>query len=145
MGFSIEFSSIKTDMSAAEGVNHMIIDEKFFAGLGEDRRKYASGVILPDGSYRLTQAGHLHTLMDIMAMSANEIWEKIPKNDSPLFWLIEHTGCVITDENSTVGLAMTPEQEATYRRLVAHDIIADKYFDLTGERKKAAQMMAEQG
>ena len=131
-------------MSAAEGVDHMIIDEGFFAGLGEDRRKYASGVILPDGSYRLTQAGHLHTLMDIMSMPANEIWEKIPKNDSPLFWLIEHTGCVITDENSTVGLVMTPEQETTYRELVAHDIIADKYFDLTGERKKAAQLTAGQ-
>ncbi len=116
----------------------MVIDERFLSGLGEERTKYASGVILPDGSYRLTETGHLHALMELLPLTVNEIWEKIPKDDSPLFWLIEHTGCVITDENSTVGMKMTPEQEVTYRRLVAYNVIADKYFDLTEERKKAA-------
>lgn len=116
----------------------MVIDERFLSGLGEERRKYASGVILPDGDYRLTETGHLHALMELLPFTVNEIWEKIPKDDSPLFWLIEHTGCVITDENSTVGMSMTPEQAVTYRHLVAYNVIADKYFDLTEERKKAA-------
>ncbi len=120
----------------------MVVNEAFFENAGKDGKNYAAGVILPDGTYQLTKAGHLHLLLELMGMPAEQVWERIPREDSPLFWLIEHTGCVITDENSTVGMAMTPEQERTYRALVDHGLIADKYFDLTNERKKAARFAA---
>lgn len=117
----------------------MTVDETFFDNIGKDGKDYSAGVILPDGSYELTKTGHLHMLLDLMPMPKEQVWELIPREDSPLFWLIEHTGCVITDENSTVGLVMTPAQERTYKELVNHGVIADKYFDLTEERRKAAR------
>ncbi|MGN0168094.1 MAG: hypothetical protein ACI4AB_08635 [Acetatifactor sp.] len=120
----------------------MTVDETFFANVGKDAKNYAAGVILPDGSYELIKEGHLHMLLDLMPMPNEQVWELIPKGDSPLFWLIEHTGCVITDENSTVGLTMNPAQERTYKALTEHGVIADKYFDLTGERKRARETYA---
>ena len=116
----------------------MVVDRTFFAKLKEHGKKYASGIILPDGSYELTKTRHLDMLLEQMPLPREKVWEQIPKQDSPLFWLIEHTGCVITDENSTVGMKMTPAQERTYRALTEHGVIVDKYYDLTEERKKAA-------
>ena len=116
----------------------MVVDRTFFAKLKEHGKKYASGIILPDGSYELTKTRHLDMLLEQMPLPREKVWEQIPKQDSPLFWLIEHTGCVITDDNSTVGMKMTPAQERTYRALTEHGVIADKYYDLTEERKKAA-------
>lgn len=116
----------------------MTVDEDFFAKAEKSRKNYASGIIMPDGGYELTKTGHLAMLLELMPMPKEQVWEQIPKNDSPLFWLIEHTGCVITDENSTVGLKMTAAQQQTYRALVEHGIIADKFFDLTKERLRAA-------
>ena len=99
---------------------------------------FSDGLIKPDGDYVRIPRGHLHGMMELLPWTENEIWKMIPDDDSPLFWLIEHTGCVITDENSTVGMKMTPAQERTYRALTEHGVIADKYYDLTEERKKAA-------
>ena len=60
----------------------------------------------------------------------------VPQDDSPLFWLIEKTGCVITDYNSTVGMDMTHEQERVFQALVAHGFISSEYFNLSSQRKK---------
>ena len=60
----------------------------------------------------------------------------IPENDSPLFWMIEKTGCVLTDYNSTVGMAMTPAQKEVFDALVKHEIISPEYFDITRQREK---------
>lgn len=123
----------------------MTVDETFFANVGKDGKNYAAGVILPDGSYELIKEGHLHLLMDLMPMPKEKVWELIPKEDSPLFWLIEHTGCVITDENSTLGLSMTPAQERTYKALAEHGVIADKYVDLTEQRRRASEADSAKG
>lgn len=120
-------------------MSHMTVDETFFANVGKDGKNYAAGVILPDGSYEIAGEGHLQMLLELMDMPKEKVWELIPKEDSPLFWLIEHTGCVITDENSTVGMVMTPAQERTYRALTEHGVIADKYVDLTEERRRARE------
>lgn len=113
-----------------------IVDEDFFARMDLTKTDCSSGVILPDGRYVLTKDGHLHTLFMIADMPEEKIWEMIPKDDAPLFFMIAYTQCVITDSNSTVGLKMTKEQEKTYELLVNHGIIEDKYFDISNERKK---------
>lgn len=114
----------------------MIIDNAFFESIDLDKTDYASGVILPDGRYVLTKEGHLNTLFAIADIPKGKIWEMIPKDDSPLFFMIAYTHCVITDNNSTVGMKMTKEQEETYGLLTSHGIIADKYFDISNERRK---------
>ena len=101
---------------------------------------FKEGVILPDGGYLPMKEGHLHTLMNVTGIPEAKLWEMIPKDDSPLFWLIAYTGCVITDLNSSVGMKMTEAQRATYDSLVARGIITDKYYDITEERKKRAEL-----
>ena len=50
--------------------------------------------------------------------------------------MIERTGCVLTDYNSTVGMAMTPEQKEVFDALVKHGIISPEYFYITKQRQK---------
>lgn len=98
---------------------------------------FSDGVILPDGDYRLIEEkGHLRTLMELLPYPEKEIWKMIPENDSPLFWMIEKTGCVLTDYNSTVGMAMTPAQKEVFDALVEHGIVSAEYFDITKQREK---------
>ena len=84
---------------------------------------FSDGVIMPDGDYRLIEEkGHLQTMM-------------------ALFWMIEKTGCVLTDYNSTVGMVMTRSQKEVFDALVARGIISPEYFDITRQRQK----MRDQG
>ena len=98
---------------------------------------FSDGIIMPDGDYRLIQdGGHMEALMELLPYTADEIFKMVPEDDSPLFWMIEKTGCVITDYNSTVGMDMTPEQKRVFQALVAHGFISSEYFNLTKQRKK---------
>lgn len=97
---------------------------------------FSDGVILPDGEYRLIEGGHLQTLMGLLPYTENEIWKMIPENDSALFWMIEKTGCVLTDYNSNVGLKMTEAQKVTFDAMVRHGLISEEYFDISKQRQK---------
>ena len=46
----------------------MVVDRTFFAKLKEHGKKYASGIILPDGSYELTKTRHLDMLLEQMPL-----------------------------------------------------------------------------
>ena len=103
---------------------------------------FSDGVILPDGDYRLIEEkGHLQTLMELLSYPEKEIWKMIPENDSPLFWMIEKTGCVLTDYNSNVGMKMTQAQKEAFDALVKHGIISPEYFDITKQREKMKDQM----
>ena len=100
-------------------------------------QNFSDGIIMPDGDYRLIgEKGHLQMMMELLPYSEKEIWKMIPENDSALFWLIEKTGCVLTDYNSTVGMAMTPEQKVAFDMLAKHGIVSSEYFDITRQRQK---------
>lgn len=114
----------------------MILTEELFSQMKESGKDYSGGVIKPDGEYILTTDGHLKTLMNQMNLTEAELFHQVPENDSAMFWLIEHTGCVTTDFYSSVGMEMTPQQQKTYRALVEHGIIDDKYYDISASRKK---------
>lgn len=105
---------------------------------------FSDGIIMPDGDYRLLEnGGHLQTMMALLPYTEKEIWKMIPENDSALFWMIEKTGCVLTDYNSTVGMAMTPEQKRVFDALVKHGVISAEYFDITKQREKMAAMHSQ--
>lgn len=115
-----------------------MIDESFLKELTIEKKEsgeYASGVILPDGEYILTD-NHLQTLMALADKPREEVWEMIPREDSPLFFMLQYTGCVITDRESSVGLVMNAAQQRTYQMLVAYGVLTDKYYDITNERLK---------
>ena len=96
---------------------------------------FSDGVIMPDGDYRLIEEkGHLQTMMALLPYPEKEIWKMIPENDSALFWMIEKTGCVLTDYNSTVGMVMTRSQKEVFDALVARGIISVSYTHLVSIR-----------
>ena len=83
--------------------------------------------------------------MALLPYTENEFWKIIPEDDSALFWLVEKTGCVLTDVNSTIGMKMTPAQQKTYEALSSRGIVSNEYYDLTRQREKArAQHSAKQ-
>lgn len=113
----------------------MKITQELIDSYGDKKDKLSDGVIMPDGDYRLLEKGHLQTLMDLLPESDNEIWKMIPEDDSALFWMVEKTGCVLTDYNTTIGMKMTPQQQTVFDLLVNNRIIEWEYSDLTKQRE----------
>lgn len=100
-------------------------------------QNFSDGIIMPDGDYRLIEEnGHLQTMMALLPYPEKEIWKMIPENDSALFWMIERTGCVLTDYNSTVGMAMTPEQKECFDRAGEAWDYFSRVFRITKQRQK---------
>ena len=119
----------------------MKVTEELLNKMKQDSN-FSDGIIMPDGDYRLIQdGGHMEALMGLLPYTSDEIFKMVPQDDSPLFWLIEKTGCVLTDYNSTVGMAMTQSQKEVFDALVARGIISPEYFDITRQRQK----MRDQG
>ena len=101
------------------------------------------GLILPDGDYHRITKGHLHGLMALFPETEDEIWKMIPEDDSPLFWLIEKTGCVLTDYNNSIGMKMTPAQKQVFDAMRRHGFLTDDYYDLTKQREKVKKEREE--
>ena len=113
----------------------MKITQELIDSYGDKKDKLSDGVIMPDGDYGLLEKGHLQTLMDLLPESDNEIWKMIPEDDSALFWMVEKTGCVLTDYHTTIGMKMTPQQQTVFDLLVNNRIIEWEYSDLTKQRE----------
>lgn len=113
----------------------MKITQELIDSYGDKKERLSDGVIMPDGDYRLLEKGHLQTLMDLLPESDNEIWKMIPEDDSALFWMVEKTGCFLTDYNTTIGMKMTPQQQTVFDLLVNNRIIEWEYSDLTKQRE----------
>ena len=100
---------------------------------------FSDGLIKPDGDYIRIPRGHLHGMMELLPWTENEIWKMIPDDDSPLFWLIEKTGCVLTDYNNSIGMKMTPAQQTVFDMMRKHGVLTDDYYDLTKQREKVRE------
>ena len=115
----------------------MKVTQELIDSYGDKKDRLSDGIIMPDGDYRILEKGHLQTLMDLLPESDNEIWKMIPEDDSALFWMVEKTGCVLTDYNTTIGMKMTPQQQEVFDLLVNNRIIELEYSDLTKQREMA--------
>ena len=104
---------------------------------------FSDGLILPDGDYHRITKGHIHGLMALFSETEDEIWKMIPEDDSPLFWLIEKTGCVLTDYNNSIGMKMTPAQKQVFDAMRRHGFLTDDYYDLTKQREKVKKEREE--
>ena len=123
----------------------MKITEELLNEMKIKDENFSDGLIKPDGDYVRIPRGHLHGMMELLPWTENEIWKMIPDDDSALFWLVEKTGCVLTDVNSAIGMKMTPAQQKTYEALSSRGIVSNEYYDLTRQREKArAQHSAKQ-
>ena len=72
-----------------------------------------------------------------MALASAAVQWVLAKTLPPLFWLIEKTGCVLTDYNNSIGMKMTVAQQKVFDAMRKHGILTDDYYDLTKQREKA--------
>lgn len=122
----------------------MKITQEVIDSYGAAKDKLSDGIIMPDGDYILLEKGHLQMLMDLCPESDDELWKMIPEGDSALFWMVERTGCVLTDYNSTIGMKMTPEQSEVFSLLCNNRIIEWDYNDMTKQREAAHKKFGTQ-
>ena len=102
----------------------MKITEELLNEMKIKDENFSDGLIKPDGDYVRIPRGHLHGMTD---------------DDSPLFWLIEKTGCVLTDYNNSIGMKMTPAQQTVFDMMRKHGVLTDDYYDLTKQREKVRE------
>ena len=119
----------------------MKVTEELLEEMKYKDENFSDGLILPDGDYHTK--GHLHGLMALFSETEDEIWKMIPEYDSPLFWLIEKTGCVLTDYNNSIGMKMTPAQKQVFDAMRRHGFLTDDYYDLTKQREKVKKEREE--
>lgn len=117
----------------------MKITEELLNEMKIKDENFSDGLIKPDGDYIRIPRGHLHGMMELLPWTENEIWKMIPDDDSPLFWLIEKTGCVLTDYNNSIGMKMTPAQQTVFDMMRKHGVLTDDYYDLTKQREKVRE------
>jgi hypothetical protein len=117
----------------------MKITEELLNEMKIKDENFSDGLIKPDGDYVRIPRGHLHGMMELLPWTENEIWKMIPDDDSPLFWLIEKTGCVLTDYNNSIGMKMTPAQQTAFDMMRKHGVLTDDYYDLTKQREKVRE------
>lgn len=82
-----------------------------------------AAVLYPDGDIEECTISHLKTLIDRLG---NDIWDQIPKDESPLFWLTGLTGAVLVDyENQVYSETLSAKQEAGLKSMYASGILTE--------------------
>ncbi|MCR5654307.1 MAG: hypothetical protein K6G07_01525 [Lachnospiraceae bacterium] len=89
-----------------------------------EKTTVCSAVLYPDGDIKECVKSHLKTMIHTLG---NDIWDEIPKDEAPLFWLTAYMGVVLIDyENQLYSEELTPEQERALRILYDADVIMEK-------------------
>lgn len=80
-----------------------------------------AAILYPDGDIRECVKSHLKT---ILLSLGNDIWEQIPDEESPLFWLTAYTGVVLIDyENQLYSERLTKNQDEALAKLYDSEIL----------------------
>lgn len=87
----------------------------------EQNTTMCAAILYPDGDVRECVKSHLKMLI---ASLGNHIWEQIPGEESPLFWLTAYTGVVLIDyENQLYSEELTEEQEKALQEMYRGGVI----------------------
>lgn len=89
----------------------------------EQKTTMCAALLYPDGDVKECVKSHLKTMI---ASLGNEIWEQIPENESPLFWLTAYTGVVLIDyENQLYSERLTKEQELALQEMYRAGVLLE--------------------
>ena len=89
----------------------------------EQNTTMCAAILYPDGEVKECVKSHLKTLVVTLG---NHIWDQIPDEESPLFWLTAYTGVVLIDyENQLYSEKLTKEQEEALREMYRSGIILE--------------------
>ncbi len=82
---------------------------EYIAEKKQKKTTMCAAILYPDGTIEECVKSHLKTLM---LPYGDKMWDEIPKDDSPLFWMTAYTGVVLIDyENQIYSEGVTKEQE----------------------------------
>lgn len=74
-----------------------------------------AAILYPEGEIEECVNSHLKTMITYLG---DTIWEQIPKDESPLFWITAYTGVVMLDyENQLYSEQLTEVQRDVLRQL----------------------------
>lgn len=80
-----------------------------------------AAILYPDGEIVECVKGHMTTLIESLG---SDIWDEIPKEESPLFWLTAYTGAVLIDyENQIYSENLAKEQEEALSKLYEAEVL----------------------
>ena len=80
-----------------------------------------SAILYPDGEIKECTGSHLETLM---LPYGKKIWEEIPEDISPLFFMTAYTGAVLIDyENQIYSEGLTDKQEEALKLLYDENVL----------------------
>ncbi len=89
----------------------------------EQKTTMCAALLYPDGDVKECVKSHLKTMIVSLG---NEIWDRIPENESPLFWLTAYTGVVLIDyENQLYSEQLTKEQETALQEMYRAGILLE--------------------
>lgn len=89
----------------------------------EQKTTMCAALLYPDGDVKECVKSHLKTMIVSLG---SDIWEQIPENESPLFWLTAYTGVVLIDyENQLYSEQLTDEQERALQEMYQNGILLE--------------------
>lgn len=87
---------------------------------------YCDGIITPYGDYILANQGHVNALIYFTGLPSEIIYDMMPIDAAPLFWLIQYTNCVVINYDFCIaGPNMNELQKEVYLLLVNNNVIRD--------------------
>lgn len=105
--------------------------EQFVKEYNPGMSEYCSAVVDVRGDVVPCQVNHLKTMIELYGDP--DVLTKIPKDNSPLFWLINKLECVLVDyENQIFSGVLNEEQERTLKYLAAHELICENRKNIHG-------------
>lgn len=94
----------------------------------EQKTTMCAAILYPDGNVEECIKSHLETMIDSLG---SHIWEQIPAEESPLFWLTAHMGVVLIDyENQLYSEQLTKEQQKAMKEMYEGGILLEHLKDI---------------
>lgn len=110
----------------------MILTESVLNEMKKTFINYCEGIITPDGDFRIAKNGHINELILATGENYDVIFQKMPINAAPLFWLCMYTNSLVVNYDYTLcTVNITSEQKKAYKSLVKHRLIKDNLKTVT--------------
>ncbi len=94
----------------------------------EQRTTMCAAILYPDGNVEECIKSHLETMINSLG---SHIWEQIPAEESPLFWLTAYMGVVLIDyENQLYSEQLTKEQDEALKEMYQSGILLEHLKDI---------------
>lgn len=105
-------------------LNIMILDDITLEKMSNELWYYCEGILIPNGQFIVATHGHVNTMIEFTGLESDVIYNMMPIDAAPLFWLVQYTNCVAVNYDFCIGSPnITQEQKDSLKKLVKYKII----------------------